>query len=215
LHFHGFDDQQALTGCHGVSRFIRRMIFAGHGRDDLLAPFAARAPWRPRPRARVTIPRAFRWFRAEFLARHPRGGQTADFRANLPSTNGKYVRSDFRCVGFPGASLKRGAPAIVIAVPKFDDAGFLGALRECLARFYFHGAVSSCSRSVGFPIEEGAAAFGSGAIANVVGVPQSACGQSGGGNQSQSRLLLERGSAAEVRRARGCGIRERETIGPR
>jgi len=40
LHFHGFDNQQALAGFHVVSCFDEKTHdFAGHGGNDLLAAF--------------------------------------------------------------------------------------------------------------------------------------------------------------------------------
>src|SRR5580704_11120536 len=142
LHFHGFDDEEALAGLDFVAGFDEETNhFAGHGGDDLLAAFGFDgAVFAAAPGARVG------YFGFELVGAVLNGERAvgiwgdADFVGFAVEKDGEDAGADLDGVGVGCGAVERDLPAIGVAV---ESAAARSAGDE---DFVPHGVRSSWAR---------------------------------------------------------------------
>jgi hypothetical protein len=139
LHFHGFDDDEALTGFDFVAGFDEQAdYFAGHGGDDLLAAFGFdRSVFAAAPGAGVgdfgfeLVGTILKRERTIWIWRN------ANFVRNTIQQDGENARRDFRGVGLRVDAIECDLPSSAVAA-QFYSARFAGDVNLVL-----HGVRSS------------------------------------------------------------------------
>lgn len=148
LHFHGFHDEEPLTGFDFFAGLDEDADdFAGHGSYDLLAAFEIEGA------AATATPRAgIGDFGGEFLQIRLKLEETAgrlhdvDFEGLAFEKDGKSVGIDFDDAHVERLAVQRNFPLIGVAF-EFDDAEFsAGGAGEMDFKFRFHGRRSNCWR---------------------------------------------------------------------
>ena len=140
LHFHGFDDEQALTGFDEVALLDEQANhFTGHGCGDLLAAFGfdgamtATAPGARVGHFGVILGKAS--VKGECAVGT---GCNADLMRIAVQQHAEDIGSDFDGIGIERVSIERDFPSAIL-FSEFDDSG-----PSSEQHFVLHGRRSSC-----------------------------------------------------------------------